>query len=123
MAIKFCILYFVVVEFIYAQSPDYMKGLLLGCLFFTEGFAMLLGALLFVILAILDSNLFRTFDNCYLADPCDCADNDKSNGFAIGLYAIVAVLGLISFVMFRCVVHRYKYRKRDKDLVYFTNVQ
>lgn len=116
-------MYFAVVEFIYAQSPGYMKGLLMGCLFFTEGFAVLLGALLFVILAFFNSNLFRTFNSCYIKDPCGCYDHDKSNGFAIGLYSVVVVIGIISFIMFRCAVRRYKVRKRDKDLVYFTNVQ
>ena len=95
----------------------------MGCLFFTEGFAVLIGALLFVVLAFLDSNLFRTFNSCYLEDPCDCYDNKQYNGFAIGLYSVVVVIGLISFVTFRCAVRRYKVRKRDKDLVYFTNVQ
>ena len=115
--------YFTVVEFIYAQSPGYMKGLLMGCLFFTEGFAMLLGALLFVILASFNTNSFRTFNSCYKGDPCDCVDNKKFNGFSIGLYSVIVVIGLASFVMFRCVVHRYKVRKRERDLVYFTNVQ
>ena len=86
MIVLYCNVYFAVVEFIYAQSPGYMKGLLLGCLFFTEGFVMLLGALLFVILTFFNSNLFRTFNNyCYIEDPCGCYDHmhDESNGFAI----------------------------------------
>jgi len=33
-------------EFIYAQSPVYMKGLLLGCFFFMQGIAVVLGSLL-----------------------------------------------------------------------------
>ena len=114
---------FTVVEFIYAQSPGYMKGLLMGCLFFTEGFAMLLGALLFVILAKFKSNVFETFNACYNDSPCSCMDNKDFNGFSIGLYSVIVVIGLASFIMFRCVVHKYKVRKRERDLVYFTRVQ
>ena len=83
---------------------------------------MLLGALLFVILAFFESNLFKTFNSCYLEYPCDCYDKNETNGFAIGLYSVVVVIGLISFVTFRCAIRRYKVRKRDKDLVYFTSV-
>ena len=108
----------IVVEFIYAQSPGYMKGLLLGCLFSTEGFAMLLGSLLFVVLSKIDSSVFRTFNICYSEDICKCIDDD--NGFAIGLYAVVVVIALISFVMFRYAVHKYVIRKRDRDQKYFT---
>jgi len=107
-----------VVEFIYAQSPGYMKGVLLGCLFSTEGFAMLLGSLLFVLLSKIDGSIFRTFNICYSEDICKCSDND--NGFAIGLYVVVLAIALISFVMFRYAVHKYIVRKRDRDQKYFT---
>jgi len=106
------------VEFIYAQSPGCMKGVLLGCLFSTEGFAMLLGSLLFVVLSQIDSSVFRTFNVCYNEDVCSCSDDD--NGFAIGLYAVVAAIALISFVLFRYAVSKYIVRKRDRDQKYFT---
>ena len=95
----------------------------MGCLFFTEGFAMLLGSLLFVILSTFRNNLFETFNICYDNNSCNCWNNAKYNGFSIGLYSVIVVIGLASFILFRYVVRRYKVRKRERDLVYFTNVQ
>jgi len=110
----------VVGEFIYAQSPGYMKGVLIGCLFTTEGVAMLLGSLLFIILAKFhtDTNVTHIFETCYSSSPCDC--NNTTNGYAIALYATIVFIALISFIMFRCVVHRFVVRKREKDLIYFS---
>ena len=79
---------------------------------------MLLGSLLFVLLSKIDNSIFRTFNICYSEDICKCSDDD--NGFAIGLYAVVVVIALISFVMFRYAVHKYVVRKRDRDQKYFT---
>lgn len=106
----------VVCEFIYAQSPNYMKGVLIGCLFTTEGVAMLLGSLLFAIVGRVHSNVTEVFQTC--SSPCTC--NNDSNGFAIALYATIVVIALISFAMFRCVVHKFVVRKRENDLLYFS---
>ena len=108
------------VEFIYAQSPDYMKGLLLGFLFFTEGIAMLLGSVLIMVLSEIDSSAFRAFDICYKDSIFHCAD-DK-NGFAIGLYAVVVGISLISFVQFKYALHKYVVRNRGKDLKYYASL-
>ena len=107
---------YVVCEFIYAQSPGYMKGVLIGCLFTTEGIAMLLGSVLFAILAKVQTNVTGVFKTC--SSPCTCSNN--SSGFAIALYSIVVVIALISFVMFRCVVRNFVVRKRENDLIYFS---
>ena len=108
--------FYVVSEFIYAQSPGYMKGVLIGCLFTTEGIAMLLGSLLFVVLTESHTNLTEVFGTC--SSPCTCKND--SNSFAVALYTIVVIIALLSFIMFRCVVRRFVVRKRENDLVYFS---
>ena len=96
-----------------------MKGVLIGCLFTTEGIAMLFGSVLFPILAKFDeTNVTQVFNACHYHNPCDCTNN--LNGFAIVLYSVVVVIALVSFVMFRCVVHKFVPRKRENDLLYFT---
>ena len=95
-----------------------MKGVLIGCLFTTEGIAMLLGSLLFAILAKFQTNVTDVFGTC--TSPCTCKND--SNGFAIALYTVIVVIALFSFIIFRCVVHRFVVRKRENDLLYFSHM-
>jgi len=94
-----------------------MKELLLGCLFFTEGLAALLGAVLVEVLSQFNSHIFRTFGICHRS-LCECTD--QSNGFAIGMYTMVTAISLVNFILFRYAVYNFVRRKRDKDLQYYT---
>ena len=110
------LLLYVVVEFIYAQSPAYMKGLLLGCLFFTEGFSMNLGSLL-----ILSQSKGTSVYWEYLKSlPKFCDGQADDAGSCLATYTIIAISTLLGFLLFLYSAKNYKVRIRDTALRYYS---
>jgi len=116
----------IAVEFIYAQSPAYMKGILLGLLFGTEGIATGFAA---VFIALQDcapqlgfcsffgnTNFFwdnATSSECIqrsnLSLAYQCHDSPLCS------YIVFLIVALLSFAGFIVSSVRYKFRKRDPD--------
>ena len=94
-AIGYMFFYIAIFEFICAQGPHAMKGLLVGILFTVEGIFRLIGV---IILAPFTIWKFETsFPSC---------------GFAYYLINIlVAFVGLLAYT---CISRRYQYRQRDE---------
>ena len=88
-----------VFEFISAQSPQSMKGLLIGVFFAIKGIFQLIGSLLFF--------LFLT-NSVWVRKHVTAVTNC---GFGYLLFTCVAVL--IGLILFSVVARRYKYRERD----------
>ena len=85
-------------EFISAQSPHSMKGLLVGAFFAIKGLFQFISAVAVVPFAIPSVwNSITSVPNC---------------GF--GYYVFIIVVGLIGLIVFSIVVKRYKYRQRDE---------
>ena len=105
-----------VVEFIYAQSPSYMKGLLLGCLFFIEGCALTLGSLLFVSQKKGDS-VYWEYYKAFTSD--DLCDIPIEAGSSIAAYIIIAVVTLLGIALFCYSAKKYKPRVRGRALSYY----
>ena len=97
----YVIFHIAVIEFICAQSPHSMKGLLIGTFFAIKGVFQLLGALVFML-------PFHSWRSSYSFPSC---------GFVLFLTNIVvALIGLVTFI---CVARRYQYRQRDEpDNIY-----
>ena len=85
-------------EFISAQSPHSMKGLLVGVSFAVQGFFQLLG-----IIVILPFSLTQPWPKT-LPSVVSC-------GFVYFLFILST--GLLGFVLFIIAAKRYKYRERD----------
>jgi len=116
----------IAVEFIYAQSPAYMKGILLGLLFGTEGIATGFAA---VFIALQDSapqlgfcsyfgNTNFFWDN---ATSSQCIQRSNKSFFyqchdsPLCSYIVFLIVALLSFAGFIVSSVRYKLRKRDPD--------
>ena len=82
-------------EFISAQSPHSMKGLLVGVFFAIKGLLQFLGSII-----IISLSLKQTWG----AGIISC-------GFIY--FFFICVVGLIGFVLFLVAAKKYKYRKRD----------
>ena len=82
-------------EFISAQSPHSMKGLLVGVFFAIKGLLQFLGSII-----IIPLSLKQTWG----ASIISC-------GFIY--FFFICVVGLIGFVLFLVAAKKYKYRKRD----------
>ena len=95
------VFYVAVFEFICAQSPYSMKGILVGIFFAIIGVFQLLGALV-IMLPFLGWRLSTSFPSC---------------GFVF--YLMNLVVALIGLVTFTCMAGKYQYRQRDEpDNVY-----
>ena len=110
-------------EFIYAQSPGAMKGVLLGMLFLTEGIAM--GFAAFIIFLQGQSHPFHftsffgnsnnyvidILRNCLLKPHHDgelkCVDGPMFS------YVLLAVVVILAIVVFTGAAIKYSFRKRD----------
>ena len=88
-------------EFISAQSPQSMKGLLVGIFFALQGFFQLLGFIITLPFSITDSWINNTIPSTI------------SCGFIY--FLLTLAVGLISFISFIVAAKRYKYRKRDDE--------
>ena len=86
-------------EFISAQSPHSMKGLLVGIFFAIQGFFQLIGYIL---------TLPLSFNQHWTQMP-----TVVSCGF-IHLFC-TSIVGLVGLILFIITVKRYKYRKRDHE--------
>ena len=106
---------YTVVEFIYAQSPAYMKGLLLGCLFFTEGFSMNLGSLL-----ILSQSTGTTVYWQFLKSLRHLCDARANAGSCFAAYTIIAITTVLGILLFLYSAKNYKTRIRFTALRYYT---
>lgn len=115
-------------EFIYAQSPSNMKGMLIGMLFASEGLALGLNALATVLISKLVPpyhfcSFFGNTLKFYLAalnpaSTCRKALRESMFGCVDGIlfaYLILAVIAIISAVLFGVAAVTYKRRRRDKD--------
>ena len=89
-------------EFISAQSPHFMKGLLVGMLFAIIGFFQLIGALFFIPFSVRD--IWFTKSMSINAPITNCGFGYLSFTFT------VALIGLILFVV---AAKKYTYRVRD----------
>ena len=105
----------VVLEFIYAQSPSYMKGLLLGCFFFIYGSAATLGSLL--ILSQSDGTQVYWEYLRLLSNPCK-ATLDAS-GSCVAAYTVITVVTILGSMLFCYSAKHYKPRTRGNALRYF----
>ena len=95
-------------EFISAQSPHSMKGLLVGVFFAIQGFFQLLG-----ITAILPLSLTQPWTNI-VPSIVSCGS----------LYLIIIFsTGLFGFVIFLVAAKRYKYRERDDISFYQRDIE
>ena len=93
--------YIALYEFIYAQSPHSMKGLLIGTFFAVRGTFQLLGVLLFI-LPFLGWRSSSSFPSC---------------GFVY--YLVNILVAIIGFILFARISKNYRYRQRDEpDNVY-----
>ena len=96
-------------EFISAQSPHTMKGLVVGVFFALYGFFQLLG---FII--TLPFSITNSWINEAIPSSISC-------GFIYLL--LICVAGLIGFIFFLLAAKRYKYRKRDDENFNQMNVE
>ena len=90
-------------EFISAQSPHSMKGLLIGLLFAIQGVFKFLGAI-----SILPFSLKALWEGSYMQSHLPSITNC---GF--GYLLLNCTIALISLVLFTVAAKRYKYRERN----------
>lgn len=90
-------------EFISAQSPLSMKGLLVGVYFSIKGIFQCISAVAFVPFA-----LQRIWSKNNLIH------NPPITNCAFGYYLFTIIAAAVGFVLFSIVVKRYKYRQRDE---------
>jgi len=81
-------------QFIYAQSPENMKGLLIGIFYFIFGLFSGGGALIF--------HWYPPNENC-LEGTTNCI---------LWYYVIIAIIGLLGFVVYLTTAFLYTYRQR-----------
>ena len=103
-------------EFIYAQSPGAMKGLLLGMLFFTSGMAMGFSSLLIFLQGMANTFEFTSYFgnsynmqeslNCLSSMGRECVDGPLFS------YIVLAVAVLVSFIVFILAAYKYTPRRR-----------
>ena len=107
-------------EFIYAQSPAVMKGLLLGLLFGTEGVAMGVAAFFIYLQGqAKEFSFFSFFGNSdrYVQDLIECL-NDKHESCTdspLFSYILVSIIVILSVIFFYYAALKYQFRKRDPD--------
>ena len=100
-AIGYMFFYTATYEFVCAQSPHAMKGLVIGTFFAIKGGSQLLGILITSV-PFIPWNVTVPFPSC---------------GFVY--YLINAIIALIGIVAYTCVARKYQYRQRDEpDNIY-----
>ena len=90
-------------EFISAQSPHSMKGLLIGLLFAIQGIFKFLGAI-----SVLPFSLKTLWEGSYMQSHLPSITNC---GF--GYLLLNCTVALVSLVLFTVAAKRYKYRERN----------
>ena len=105
--IGYMLFYIATYEFICAQSPHSMKGLLIGTFFAIKGVFQLIG-------------VFATY--IPISVWCNLSGHMHSSpfcGFTIVYYLINAVIALIGLIAFTYTARKYQYRQRDEpDNIY-----
>ena len=108
------------VEFIYAQSPGAMKGLLLGMLFLTTGMAMGFSALIIYLQKYAHRFHFLSYfgnSKFYVKDILECAaqphETEKCWDGPLFSYIILAVTVVLSGIVFMIAAVKYTFRRRD----------
>ena len=96
-AVGCMLLYIAVYEFICAQSPHAMKGLVIGTFFAIKGVFQLLGVVITYVPLGFGWKIVRIFPSC---------------GFVY--YLINAIIVFIGIVAYTCVARQYQYRERDE---------
>ena len=91
-------------EFISAQSPHTMQGVLVASLFIIAGIFSVLGVLL-----LLPFSLESVWKDGYLGHHPPVV----SCGF--GYYLVCITVAMVGFILFIIAVKRYKYRRRDEE--------
>ena len=100
-AVSYLLLYIASYEFVFAQSPHSIKGLLIGTFFAIKGVFQLFGVALYSAIGA-GCNIKYHFPVCVLI-----------------YYLINVVIALIGLVTFVFVARRYQYRERDEpDNIY-----
>ena len=89
-------------EFISAQSPHFMKGLLVGMLFAIIGFFQLIGALSFIPFSVRDIWFTKSMSL-----------NPPITNCGFGYLLFTFTIALTSFILFPIVAKKYTYRVRD----------
>ena len=112
-------LYYTVVEFICAQSPAYMKGLLLGFLFFIEGCAMVLGSLLFITQSGGKTVWWEYFRIIPKHMNFCCSHYDVDTGSCLSAYVIFTIIAILGILLFCFSARKYKTRVRGRALRYY----
>ena len=92
-------------EFISAQSPQFMKGLLIGVFFAIRGLFQFLNSIIIIPLSLKQPWASREMIEHPPVTNC---------GFVY--LALTSVTGLISLILFSLVAKRYKYRTRDEGM-------
>jgi peptide/histidine transporter 3/4 len=100
-AVSYLLIYIASYEFLCAQSPQSMKGLLIGAFFAIKGVFQLFGVALYLAVGV----------------GCRLRYNFPVCGFVYYLInVVIALIGIIAFVL---VARRYQYRQRDEpDNIY-----
>ena len=95
-------LYYTVLEFIYAQSPDITKGLLIGATYFLIGIWQVITGLFFIVhQASQDQDL--------------CPAHSRIT-YTTWFFVGIAAVSLVGLVLFSPVVCLYKNRKRNDPI-------
>ena len=90
-------------EFIAAQSPHAMRGVLVGAFYFIVGIFFVLSVLLYI-----PFRINSIWDNGYLGD------HPPVIGCGFGYYSVCIVIAVIGFVVLLFAVRWYQYRRRDE---------
>ena len=91
-------------EFISAQSPHAMKGVLVGMLFAVRGFFLIVGIVLLVPFAL--NQIWKRGN---------LRDNPPVTSCGFGYYLVTTVVALFGLCLFIIAVKKYKYRKREEE--------
>ena len=89
-------------EFISAQSPHTMKGVLVGLLFAVRGFFQLIEALLLFPFTVKD--IWNRFARETPQISCE-----------FSYYLVTSIIALVGLVLFMIAARKYKYRKREEE--------
>ena len=96
-------------EFILAQAPRSMQGLLIGLWYAFQS----LSVPFFVLAAYMHTNYYE-HKNYFEHDKHDHKHN-KNDYPQLILYSVITFLSIVSFILFLCVSKWYKYRKREES--------
>ena len=91
-------------EFISAQSPHAMKGVLVGVLFAIRGFYLIVGI-----------TLLFPFALHQIWKRGNLRDNPPVTSCGFGYYLVTTAVALIGLCLFTIAVKKYKYRKREEE--------